>query len=341
MKRVVDWFCIVAALAFAAGAISGQGIRREETRAWKLAFVRGGGVWVANGDGSGQKRVIRRGCAPAWSPDRTRIAFARDGDIWVANADGTGQKRLTYLRQTRKIWDDAIEISWRPRTDRITFCRYEEFIVTRRVNRWLDPPPTERGQWGISMFNVDSRGRDHGRVSAWLDLQTQAGIGYFSDYTGPFWNRRGDRFLYTANGDIWLASRSPQNDPYSRQGWDYTRLAAVAHYDEADWRADRSSHAARHLSTSPDGRFLAYGFEEVGHPWSEVHLLSVDLNAATCGDHRILSEPEIGGRWPSFSPDGRFVAYEGLGLRGNEIWTVDVASKAQIRLIDDGEQPAW
>src|SRR5262249_36577004 len=30
----------------------------------------------------------------AYSPDGTLVAFARGGDIWLANADGTGQRRL-------------------------------------------------------------------------------------------------------------------------------------------------------------------------------------------------------------------------------------------------------
>jgi hypothetical protein len=64
-------------------------------RAWRLAFVRDGNIWVANGDGSGQKMIIRDGSAPAWSPDKKQIAFARGGNIWVANADGRKQRRLT------------------------------------------------------------------------------------------------------------------------------------------------------------------------------------------------------------------------------------------------------
>jgi Tol biopolymer transport system component len=54
-------------------------------------------IVVANADGSGLRRLTRRGdCAsPRWSPDGTRIAFVRDGNLWVMNADGTGQRRLS------------------------------------------------------------------------------------------------------------------------------------------------------------------------------------------------------------------------------------------------------
>ncbi|MES1247922.1 MAG: hypothetical protein ABUS54_09650, partial [Actinomycetota bacterium] len=42
----------------------------------------------------GGKRLLTADNA-AYSPDGTFIAFARGGDLWLANADGSGQRRLT------------------------------------------------------------------------------------------------------------------------------------------------------------------------------------------------------------------------------------------------------
>jgi hypothetical protein len=41
------------------------------------------------------KQLVGGGAADgSYSPDGTLLAFARDGDLWLANADGTGQRRL-------------------------------------------------------------------------------------------------------------------------------------------------------------------------------------------------------------------------------------------------------
>jgi WD40-like Beta Propeller Repeat len=68
-------------------------------------------IWVMNGDGSGQTRLIEAADgwevgSPVWSPDGSQIAFTRektpelayarldDVDVWLASADGTNQRLL-------------------------------------------------------------------------------------------------------------------------------------------------------------------------------------------------------------------------------------------------------
>ncbi|MGO8671777.1 MAG: TolB family protein [Capsulimonadaceae bacterium] len=62
---------------------------------WTLAFVRGGDIWTANADGTGQLMIVENGDAPAWSPDKSLLAFSRDGNIWVCDPSGGNQRRLT------------------------------------------------------------------------------------------------------------------------------------------------------------------------------------------------------------------------------------------------------
>jgi TolB protein len=52
------------------------------------------GLRVINADGSGKRRLARKGQDPAWSPDGRTIAFADSATIYVVNADGTGQRGL-------------------------------------------------------------------------------------------------------------------------------------------------------------------------------------------------------------------------------------------------------
>src|SRR4051794_16384815 len=44
---------------------------------------------------AGTRSVLLKGARDAaYSPDGTLVAFARRGDLWLANADGSGERRL-------------------------------------------------------------------------------------------------------------------------------------------------------------------------------------------------------------------------------------------------------
>lgn len=62
----------------------------------KIAFVHSdGGIYIIRPDGSGLRRVVRRGTEPDWSPDGRFIVYAAGGaSIWVVRADGRGAHRL-------------------------------------------------------------------------------------------------------------------------------------------------------------------------------------------------------------------------------------------------------
>ncbi len=111
----------VARLAVAAATIAAcAGAQAHATppgRDGKIAFQRflfqddplQADIWLANADGSGERRVTRapRGFVdgePDWSPDGKQIVFQRgpsvDGPwtLWTVNADGSGARRLTPRR---------------------------------------------------------------------------------------------------------------------------------------------------------------------------------------------------------------------------------------------------
>jgi Tol biopolymer transport system component len=64
----------------------------------RLAFRRNADLYVANRDGSGERRVARGGGSPAWSPDGSWIAFTSSGNTFTSlrlvRPDGTGIRRL-------------------------------------------------------------------------------------------------------------------------------------------------------------------------------------------------------------------------------------------------------
>ena len=57
-------------------------------------LVQSGNDVVAIAPDGARRRLLTGAGDAAYSPDGTLIAFSRDGDLWLANADGSGQRRL-------------------------------------------------------------------------------------------------------------------------------------------------------------------------------------------------------------------------------------------------------
>jgi hypothetical protein len=90
MKRVLI-IALVALFAAPGAAVAafpgGQG---------RLAFDSQGQIYTINPDGS-SLTALGVGTYPRWSPDGQRIAYQRGGDIWVMRSDGSHQHEITTL----------------------------------------------------------------------------------------------------------------------------------------------------------------------------------------------------------------------------------------------------
>jgi Tol biopolymer transport system component len=91
-------------------------------------------VYVASGDGSGVRPLLRRvhraeeSDSPAWSPDGRLIAFAstrthpENPEIYVARPNGTGLRRLTHTAGDAHVLGDDGMPSWSPDGRSIVFA---------------------------------------------------------------------------------------------------------------------------------------------------------------------------------------------------------------------------
>jgi hypothetical protein len=59
----------------------------------RLLVASGNAIVAVAKDGT-RKRLLGEAQDAAYSPDGTLVAFARNGDLWLANADGSGQRKL-------------------------------------------------------------------------------------------------------------------------------------------------------------------------------------------------------------------------------------------------------
>jgi dipeptidyl aminopeptidase/acylaminoacyl peptidase len=89
---------------------------------WEVAFERGGDIWIANGDGSNQRVLIKTGHSPAWSPDGSQLAFVRGNRLMISEADGS-RLRVVFTGQAPegagsdpRFDQDSMAASWNPAT---------------------------------------------------------------------------------------------------------------------------------------------------------------------------------------------------------------------------------
>jgi TolB protein len=153
-------------LAFIAGEVGANG----------SPVLVGDDLYVANGDGSGLRRLTRDAAheaAPAWSSDGRRIVFVRSpaggsggSSIAVVNADGTGLRRLTH-------GEIDLEPVWAPAGRSIVFVR-------------IDPRTYVSGIWTVRPDRSGLR-------------QILRGL---SGATDPVWSPDGRRLLLLYRGGL-------------------------------------------------------------------------------------------------------------------------------------------
>lgn len=77
---------------------------------------RGSGLYVANIDGSGVRRLVTGYGMFTWSPDGTKVAYSAGDDLHIARADGSGRTVLPGGK-------GALAPAWSPDGTRIAFSR--------------------------------------------------------------------------------------------------------------------------------------------------------------------------------------------------------------------------
>ena len=133
--------------AYAAAAVI-----RPEPRDARMLVHDGGAIVSRHSRRRTRKRLIANAQDAAYSPDGTLVAFARSGDLWLANADGSGQRRLAATPNVdgvgsvvaaRRQRDRLHGECRRPEADpRRSSCRRGRRRASRRATPRSTAPPS-------------------------------------------------------------------------------------------------------------------------------------------------------------------------------------------------------
>ena len=315
MRRAAPLAGVLLAIAVAVPAPAGAAFPGANGR---IAFVRPGeGIFTVRADGETRRRVSPEdvrgsGCDsdPAWSPTGLELAFqtcdpARHAtEVGVMAASGAGRRIV------------AADGSKLPSPQTPAFAP-----GGRRVAFAAGASPATR------LYSVRTDGRHRRRIGA---------VGY-----APSWSVRGP-----------LAYAVPLN----RRRWcNSTELDDVYALD-ASLRKERRltrNHASYAPDWAPDGRHLAYT-RDYSVPSGEAGRVRgtrmdcrpvVRAASASYGPEIVVAPrsgrhahrlTRHGGSDPSWSPDGKLIAFERAGW----IWTVRASGGGARRLVR-GTQPAW
>jgi Tol biopolymer transport system component len=266
-------------------------------------------VWVMNGDGSAQTRLIEAAdgfefSAAVWSPDGTRIAYTRDKPperlgvntddqaIWICSADGTNRRLLI----------DGIGWYWLP--------------------KW-----SPDGQWIV--YTIDGQ---RGPGAAAGVAAPDFGFGQPPGFGQPqsvapnvdVWRIRSD-----GSGAPERLTEDPAEDRagvYSPDGrrllFDSTRAAGRTGIYVMD--AD-GSHTVRATffgddwggTWSPDGTRIAFNANPSGGPY-DIYVTNFPVTGTPV---RLTDDPESDAR-PSWSPDGTRIAFDTERDGEQDVWSV-------------------
>jgi TolB protein len=310
-------------------AIAGCGNGNNETGRAIVFTVNHGGeseLWLMRPDGNARRRLTQTAPAqpyvagsrsPAWSPDRTQIAFA------APMGNRTEDQRLTEIAVMRAegshirrlTTNEAVDAdpSWSPDGERIAFAR-------------LTAVGTEAARGGI--FIMSANGGDEVQL-------THAAAPTFD--SAPAWSPDGSRIAF-ARVDIASGFEQPRAAIYivRADGGDLRKLADGG--VEADWSRD----GKRIAFTSLRDRFGRTCFEECS-PSGEIYVMAADG-----GEQRRLTRSEADDRSPTWSPDGRFIAFvsdrSNPGIHENEIYVMHDDGNDVRRITRNGVwdlEPDW
>jgi Tol biopolymer transport system component/predicted Ser/Thr protein kinase len=306
-------------------------------------LVRNSGFWLAPGElwavptlrGSPRRlgNIVWSGAA--WSPDGTTIVYATPEGLFLANGDGAGSRKLV------KLPGDGLWIRWSPDGTRLRFTLHEPETNTTALWEisadgshprpllpgWSNPAAECCGNWTADgKYYIFQSVR--GNVSNIWALAETAGL----------FNRTASEPVQLTSGATSIQLPVPSRDNkkiFTVAG--ETRGELVAYDRKSEhWVPYLSGVSAEGVSFSKDRQWVTYVTFPEGILW----------RSKLDGSERMqLTYPPLQSYQPWWSPDGKRIAFMGIGSdRHWHIYVVPVdgGSPEQLTTGNAGQgDPSW
>ncbi len=265
----------------------------------KIAFVRGGDLYIMDDDGDPQTRLPdgMGGSDPTWSADGTKIAFVKGGDVYTMNANGSGEP--TNL--TNSPANECLP-TWAPNGAKIAYARTGKSSPLSDVYPPCMPSTSaslgDVGYQDIYVKKVDGTG---GPVKL-TDTDTVSG----PPDTEPAWSPDGTMIAFVRKEEYLSC---PSCDPV------YTTRIYTMNASDGSNQLQRTE--SRFNSKSPDwspsGTRIAFSRSK--------NIYTMDFDGT--GLDQLISGGNNSA--PVYSPDGTKIAFTSTRISGNsEIYTMGV-----------------
>ncbi|MBV9470236.1 MAG: PD40 domain-containing protein [Abitibacteriaceae bacterium] len=276
----------------------------------QFAYVQNYAIYLINADGTGRRRLTDSGYEPAISPDGKQIAFAdsyrgRNTGIFIVNADGTQRHRITSNGQAP---------AWSRDGQRIAY-----------VGLNPDPDPVNRR----AIITVDVGG-SHPQIVATCSQ-------FFDSRLA--WSPQGDQIAFFDAVNLLPSPQYPNGAS--------VRRLFFANTDGSGRREVALDDALPlgylyNLAWSPDGSRIAveagnYGESASGHGYGfeSIYTLAPDGTDVK----RLTNDSDYGGisGEPTYSPDGRFLAFVSNRRGRSRIYLMNAQTGAIMTYIPNTE----
>jgi TolB protein len=295
-------------------------------------------VWIANADGSGVEKLTQPNCkpaypqshgcaldgAPAWSPDGRLISFSRHSSQMVVAPAATSRQPITtkvevmhadgsHLHSIYNCSGDAcnqiLPADWAPDGKAIAYLPNVVRDPSFRLSTLAGKTTTIRTCTGSRCLVPDNLA----------------------------WSPNGTQLAFFAGGGVWRIDRDGEAMHRVAVGAEWGSLAWVGHVSLSGAKAVPKIPPAAHLHLSGT---IAYD-DESGALDSSLDLLSL----STARTHALRLASTQQSVEPAWSPDGREIAFGGVGPRANTNVYVADRSGNHVRVLTrfrgGATQPAW